>query len=111
MRISKNGTPKVMFKVKNRGVPKDKWAKCYRVFRDGALVGWQWEKPKGYRETPYFGAVRDPKQFFWPEGEKDAVSSSCTLRTRRGKRLMGENAIGWRRDRPMCCGLPERWPT
>ena len=68
----KNGTPKVMFKVKNRGVPKDKWAKCYRVFRDGALVGWQWEKPKGYRETPYFGAVRDPKQIFWPEGEKDA---------------------------------------
>ena len=67
----KNGTPKLKLKIKSRGVPKDKWANCYRVFRDGASVGWQWEKPKDYRETPYFGAVRDPKQIFWPEGEKD----------------------------------------
>jgi hypothetical protein len=67
----KNGGPKQKVKIKRRGVSKDKWANCYRVLRDGAPVGWQWEKPKGYRDTPYFGAVRDPKRIFWPEGEKD----------------------------------------
>ena len=35
-------------------------------------IGWQWEKPTDYRDTLYFGAVRDPKLVFWPEGEKDA---------------------------------------
>jgi Protein of unknown function (DUF3987) len=68
----KNGDPKQKVKIKKRSVPKNKWANCYRVFRDGAPVGWQWEKPKGYRDKPYFGAARDPKRIFWPEGEKDA---------------------------------------
>src|ERR1700744_5700156 len=31
----KNGTPRLKLKIKSRGVPKDKWTNCYRVFRDG----------------------------------------------------------------------------
>ena len=69
----KKGAPKVKVKIKKRDVPKDKqWTNCYRVFRDNVPVGWQWKKPSNYRDTPYFGAVRDPNRIFWPEGEKDA---------------------------------------
>jgi hypothetical protein len=68
----KYGTPKEKIKIKKRGSPKDKWANCYRVFQDGAPVGWQWAKPNNYRDTPYFGAVRDLRPIFWTEGERDA---------------------------------------
>jgi putative DNA primase/helicase len=68
----KFGAPKLKVKIKRGGAPKSKWANCYRVFRHGTPVGWQWKRPANYRDTPYFGAVRDPKRIFWPEGEKDA---------------------------------------
>jgi putative DNA primase/helicase len=67
----KNGGPKQKVKIKKRALPKHKWANCYRVFRDDAPVGWQWEKPKDCHPTPYSGTVRDPERIFWPEGEKD----------------------------------------
>ena len=69
----KNGGPKLKVKIKRRSVPKHKaWLTCYRVIRDRTPTGWQWEKPKDYRDTPYFGAVHNAKLMFWPEGEKDA---------------------------------------
>jgi hypothetical protein len=42
------------------------------VPQNGALVGWQYKKPADFRPIMYFGNARDPKQVFWPEGEKDA---------------------------------------
>src|SRR6516225_5749105 len=69
----KNGGPKLKVKIKRRNVPKHKeWLTCYRVIRDGTPAGWQWEKPKDYRDRPYFGTHRNDKLMFWPEGEKDA---------------------------------------
>jgi hypothetical protein len=68
----KNGDPKLKAKIKRRDVPKHKeWVNCYRAFRNGKPIGWQWKKPKDYRDKPYFGSVRDPQRMFWPEGEKD----------------------------------------
>ena len=69
----KNGGPKLKVKIKRRDVPKHKeWLTCYRVIRDGMPIGWQFEKPKGYCDRPYFGTARNAKLMFWPEGEKDA---------------------------------------
>jgi hypothetical protein len=68
----KDAAPKKKVKIKKPGTPKPEWVNCYRVFQDGAPVGWQWKKPTDYRDIPYFGRVRDPKRIFWTEGEKDA---------------------------------------
>jgi AAA domain len=69
----KNGGPKLKVKIKRRNVPKRKeWLTCYRVIRDGTPTGWQFEKPKDYLDTLYFGTHRNDKFMFWPEGEKDA---------------------------------------
>jgi hypothetical protein len=69
----KNGGPKLKVKIKRRNVPKHKeWLTCYRVIRDGTPTGWQWQKPKDYRDRPYFGTVQNAKLMFWCEGEKDA---------------------------------------
>ena len=71
----KNGGPKLKVKIKRRNAPRHKeWLTCYRVIRDSAPTGWQFEKPKDYRDTPYFGTVHNDKFMFWPEGEKDADS-------------------------------------
>jgi putative DNA primase/helicase len=68
----KNGTPKKKVKIKKRGVPKHRqWRNCYRVFRNGEPIGWQWEKPTNYRLVPYADVGTDIQKFFWPEGEKD----------------------------------------
>jgi hypothetical protein len=69
----KNGGPKLKVKIKRRNVPKHKeWLTCYRVIRDRTPTGWQFEKPKDYCDTPYFGTFYNDKLMFWPEGEKDA---------------------------------------
>src|SRR5262249_14531114 len=65
----KRGEPKSKIKIK-RG--DGGWTTCYRVLENSRPVGWQYRKPSGFRATPYFGEVRDPKQIFWTEGEKDA---------------------------------------
>jgi putative DNA primase/helicase len=66
----KNGGPKLKVKIKRRN---DKaWLTCYRVIRDGTPTGWQWKKPKDYRDAPYIGTAYNAKLMFWPEGEKDA---------------------------------------
>jgi putative DNA primase/helicase len=65
----KRENPKLKVKIKKRD---GTWTTCYRILRDGVPVGWQYKKPAGFRVTFYFGAARDPKKFFWPEGEKDA---------------------------------------
>jgi Protein of unknown function (DUF3987) len=44
----------------------------YRAFENDTPIGWQYKKPANFRETPYFGAVRDPNNIFWTEGEKDS---------------------------------------
>ena len=69
----RSGTPKKKVKIKKRDVPKHKeWTNCYRVFQDGAPVGWQWKKTKDYSSIAYAGAADDAHRFFWTEGEKDA---------------------------------------
>jgi Protein of unknown function (DUF3987) len=65
----KRGEPKSNVKIKNGD---GGWTTCYRVLEKGKPVGWQYRKPSGFRATPYFGEVRDPKLIFWTEGEKDA---------------------------------------
>jgi putative DNA primase/helicase len=65
----KTGEPKLKVKIKRRN---KEWLTCYRVIRDRTPIGWQWQKPKDYRDRPYFGTVRNNKLMFWPEGEKDA---------------------------------------
>jgi putative DNA primase/helicase len=64
----KRGEPKLKVKVKKGD---GAWTTCYRVLENDKPVGWQYEKPCGFRVTPYFGEVRDPKLIFWTEGEKD----------------------------------------
>jgi hypothetical protein len=68
----KNGKPRLKVKIKKRDVPKNReWITCYRVFRNNAPVGWQWEKPTNYRSVPYAAPGTDTQKIFWPEGEKD----------------------------------------
>ncbi len=67
----KHGAPKLKVKIKERGESKDTWTNCYRLFRGGAPVGWQYKKPLGYRAAPYYGAVPDSETTYWTEGEKD----------------------------------------
>jgi hypothetical protein len=62
----KRGEPKLKVKIKKGD---GTWTTCYRALQGD---GWQYKKPAGFRVTFYFGAVRDPKKIFWPEGEKDA---------------------------------------
>jgi hypothetical protein len=49
----------------------------YRVTGADGVTGWQYAKPKGFQQTPYFIAGSDPftafinQRIFWTEGEKD----------------------------------------
>jgi hypothetical protein len=68
----------VKVKIKRKSEPKDTWVTWYRVFRDGAPIGWLDKKPNDYRAIPYVTAALnpfDPKlkddQIYWTEGEKD----------------------------------------
>jgi AAA domain len=61
-----------------------KFANWYRVFVDGAPLGWQPKKPDSYRPIPYVTAAIDPfdpelisDEILWPEGEKDVDSLSA----------------------------------
>ena len=93
----KNGGPKLKVKIKRRNAPRHKeWLTCYRVIRDSAPTGWQFEKPKDYRDTPYFGTVHNDKFMFWPEGEKAPTRSTGS-----GFRSFGSAA-------PAGDGLPKR---
>jgi hypothetical protein len=65
----KRGEPKLKVKIKKGD---GTWTTCYRALQGDVPVGWQYKKPAGFRVTFYFGAFRDPKKIFWPEGEKDA---------------------------------------
>ena len=64
----KNGTPKRKVKIKKRN---EEWTTCYRVFCDNVPIGWQYEKPAGYRSLAYEEVGTDTQRIFWPEGEKD----------------------------------------
>src|SRR6516165_1254321 len=57
----KTGEPKLKVKIKRRN---KEWLNCYRVIRDRTPIGWQWQKPKDYRDRPYFGTVRNNKLMF-----------------------------------------------
>ena len=53
----------------------------YRIFADGAPIGWQAKKPDSYVAIPYVSAAIDPfdpelmaDEILWPEGEKDVDS-------------------------------------
>ena len=70
--------PKVKVKIKRKSEPKDTWVTWYRVFRDGAPIGWLDKKPIDYRAIPYVTAALNPfdpelkdDQIYWTEGEKD----------------------------------------
>src|SRR6185312_10737219 len=50
----RGGAPRRRVKIKKREVPKKKqWLTCYRVFRNGEPIGWQWGKPASYRSVAY----------------------------------------------------------
>jgi hypothetical protein len=52
-----------------------KWFNVYRVADVDGTTGWQYGKPKGFLNLPYFVVGTDPfnaeGQLHWPEGEKD----------------------------------------
>ena len=64
---------RIKLKLNNGG-----FVNWYRVFDDGAPVGWQAKKPVDYQAIPYRTAALDPfdceliaDEILWPEGEKD----------------------------------------
>ncbi len=73
-----DGAPKVKVKIKRKSEPRDTWVTWYRVFRDGAPIGWRDKKPDDYRAIPYVTAALNPfdpelkdDKIYWTEGEKD----------------------------------------
>jgi hypothetical protein len=73
------GVPmKIKIKTKTK-VPGDRdYVQYYRMFANGAPIGWQDKKPDDYRDIPYVTAALDPfdpelrgNDILWPEGEKD----------------------------------------
>jgi hypothetical protein len=69
----RHGNP-VRIKIKIRN---SRFANWYRVADVNGDAGWQAEKPQGYIEVPFIGAINpfDPElvndESFWAEGEKD----------------------------------------
>jgi putative DNA primase/helicase len=69
----KGGVP-VRVKIMNRS---GDGLNAYRVTDTDGRTGWQFKKPDGYEDVPYFVADADPfaaeinRTIFWVEGEKD----------------------------------------
>lgn len=70
----------VRIKVKMVATDGKAFSNYYKVHRDDGKVGWQAQKPAGFREIPFTGAL-DPfdhdvqgEEIWWPEGEKDVNS-------------------------------------
>ncbi|WP_271557817.1 AAA family ATPase [Bradyrhizobium sp. CCBAU 45394] len=74
--VYKCGTVPIKIKVMRKAGDALIW---YRV-SDGDVLGWQLQKPAGFKEVVYFGSLdwsdadRLEDFLFWPEGEKDAES-------------------------------------
>lgn len=69
---------RIKIKVRKNANP---WVQCFRIFRNGAPIGWQWTKPDDYTVIPYVSSALDPfdpelvaDDVLWPEGEKDVDS-------------------------------------
>ena len=69
----------VRFKVKFSA----KYVNWYRIFKDGASVGWQAKKPDDFAPGPYVTAALNPfdpelrgDPLLWPEGERDVDTLS-----------------------------------
>ena len=67
-------------KIKSRD---GRYVNWYRVFSNGAPIGWQAKKPDDYTAIPYVSTALDPfdseliaDDILWPEGEKDVDSLS-----------------------------------
>jgi putative DNA primase/helicase len=67
------GVPVRIKIVKEKGA-----TNAYRVTDTDGTIGWQFGKPEGFQDIPYFVAGSDPfvaeinRTIFWAEGEKDA---------------------------------------
>jgi hypothetical protein len=78
------GVPmKIKIKSKTKVPGERDYVQYYRVFANGAPIGWQDKKPDDYRDIPYVTAALDPfdvellhDDIHWPEGEKDVESLS-----------------------------------
>ena len=76
-------SPRQKVKIKLKSEPKDRWVSWYRVFKNGAPIGWQAKKPDGFIAIPYVSIALDPfdaelkaDEVLWPEGEKDVDTLS-----------------------------------
>ena len=70
----------VQIKIKKKH---ETWTSWFRLFRNDTPIGWQAQKPIGFRALPYIGADLDPfdpelkdDYIFWTEGEKDVDTLS-----------------------------------
>jgi hypothetical protein len=76
----------VRIKVKSKPASPDLpvFVNWYRV-NNGAMIGWQAQKPAGYQAVPYIGAVNPfdteltADLIFWPEGERIATLVASTI--------------------------------
>ena len=71
----------VRIKLKYAG----RYANSYRVTRPDGAVGWQMQRPQGFVDVPYVGAV-DPfdrgqakQPIYWPEDEKELESKTLEV--------------------------------
>ena len=59
----------------------DRAFNAYRVVDTNGVTGWQFAKPEGYQDVPYFFGdnpfdTEIDRVIFWPEGEKDVETVS-----------------------------------